>query len=146
MRGLQLACAADGRWIAYPAEDGLHLMTPEGKEDHLFIPGPLGGGRVQFGEGSRILYQLESEKREISVWDVASARKLRTVKLELPPGDRVNYFEIHPDGKRVLLQAGRIAYDLWLAEGFAQPAPAWRRWLNHWIVPFRPPPARPDPL
>lgn len=146
IRGLQLACAADGRWIAYPAEDGLHLMTPEGKEDHLFIPGPLGAGRVQFGEGSRILYQLESEKREISVWEVASAKKLRTIKLELPPGDRVNYFEIHPDGKRVLLQAGRIAYDLWLAEGFAQPAPAWRRWLNHWIVPFRPPPARPDPL
>lgn len=146
IRGQQMACASDGRWIAYPAPDGLHLMTPEGKEDHLFIAGPLAAGRVQFGDGSRILYQLESDKREIAVWDVATGKKLRTIKLDLPPGDRVNTFEVHPDGKRIMLQAGRIAYDLWLVEGFAQPAPAWRRWLEHWIIPIHPPPPRPEPI
>ena len=96
--------------------------------------------------GSRVLYQLESEKRDLVTWDVETGRKLRTVPLQLPPGDSVNRFHVHPDGKRVVLQAGRIAYDLWIAEGFAQPAPAWRRWLQHWIVPFKPPPPRPDPL
>jgi len=57
----------------------------------------------------------------------------------------VNHFSVHPDGKRMLVQVGRIAYDLWLAEGFAQPAPAWRRWFHHWIVPFRTPPPLPEP-
>ncbi|MBI2687526.1 MAG: protein kinase [Acidobacteria bacterium] len=144
IRGQQVDCAPDGRWIAYPNEKGLHLMTPEGKEDHILIPGPLLNGRVQFGEGSRVLYQLETEKRELVSWDVASGQKIRSVSLQLPPGDMVNRFNVHRDGKRVLLQAGRIAYDLWIAEGFAQPAPLWRRWVRHWIVPSKPVPARPE--
>jgi hypothetical protein len=146
IRGQQVACSPDGRWIAYPNETGLHLMTPEGKEDHLLIPGPLAQGRVQFGVGSRELYQLEAEKRELVTWDVATGRKLRTITLQLPAGDLVNRFHVHPDGKRVLLQVGRIAYDLWIAEDFAQPAPAWRRWLQHWIVPFKALPPRQEPL
>mgnify|MGYP003865288379 CR=1 FL=1 len=145
IRGLQVACSADGRWISYPDEKGLHLMAPSGKEDHLLIPGPLANGRAQFGEAGRVLYQLESEARTIVTWDVATGRKLRSVVLQTKPGEMVNHFSVHPDGKRILVQVGRIAYDLWLAEGFAQPAPAWRRWLQHWVVPFRPLPPRPVP-
>lgn len=144
IRGMQVACAPDGRWIAYPTDKGLHLMTPEGKEDHLLIPGPLLAGRVQFGEGSRVLYQLESDRRELIVWETATGRKLRSIPLQLPAGDMVNRFQVHPDGKRILLQQGRVAYDLWIAENFAQPAPAWRGWLHHWLIPPSNRPVRPE--
>lgn len=144
--GSHMACASDGRWIAYSAKDGLHLMTPEGKEDHLFIPGPLPPGRVQFGEGSKLLYQMESEKKELSIWDVATARKLRSVVFQLPEGDRVNRFHVNRDGRRVLLQAGRIAYDLWIAEGFSHPAPFWMRWFRHWVSPDHALAPRPEPI
>jgi serine/threonine protein kinase/WD40 repeat protein len=144
-RGNQVACSDDGRWITYPTEKGLYLLSQDGKEERLLLPGPLPQGRVRFGENGRTLYQLDSDKREITSWDIATGRKLRTVALQTKPGEMVNYFNVHPDGRRMLVQVGRIAYDLWLAEGFAQPAPAWRRWLRHWDVPFRPPPPRPDP-
>ena len=144
LRGQQIACSADGRWIAYPNEKGLHLMNPDGKEDHLLIPGPLANGRVQFGEGGRVLYQLTFDERELITWDVPTGRKMRSVTLQVKPGEMVNRFSVHPDGKRILVQVGRIAYDLWLAEGFAQPAPAWRRWSQHWLVPSRPLPPRPE--
>jgi serine/threonine protein kinase len=145
IRGSQVACSADGRWISYPNEKGLHLMTPDGKDDHLLIPGPLANGRVQFGDRGRVLHQLEFEARELITWDVATGRKLRSVTLQVKPGEMVNRFSVHPGGKRILVQVGRVAYDLWLAEGFAQPAPAWRRWLQHWVVPLRPLPPRPQP-
>ena len=144
-RGQQVACSPDGKWISYPNEKGLHLMSPDGKQGRLLIPGPLPNGRAQFGEGGRVLYQLESEARTIVTWDVATGNKLRRVTLQTKPGEMVNHFSVHPDGKRMLVQVGRIAYDLWLAEGFAQPAPAWRRWFHHWIVPFRTPPPLPEP-
>ena len=104
-----------------------------------------GGGPGQFGEGGKVLYQLESEARTIITWDVATGRKLRSVVLQTKPGEMINHFSVHPDGTRILVQVGRIAFDLWLAEGFARPAPAWRRWLQHWVVPFQPP-QPPPPL
>jgi len=144
VRGFQVACSPDGRWISYPNEKGLNLMTPAGKEDRILIPGPLPNGRVQFGEGGRVLYQLEFDSRTLVTWDVATGRKLRSVTLQTKPGEMVNHFNVHPDGTRILVQVGRIAYDLWLAEGFAQPAPPWRRWLQHWVVPPPPPPPPPS--
>lgn len=143
IRGFQVACSPDGRWISYPNDKGLHLLSPTGKDERVLIPGPLANGRVQFGEGGKVLYQLESDARTIITWDVASGRKLKSVLLQTKPGEMINQFSVHPDGTRILVQVGRIAYDLWLAEGFAQPAPAWRRWLQHWVVPSRLPPPLP---
>ena len=144
MRGPQFACSPDGRWIAYPTEKGLHLMSPGGKDDRVLIPGPLPQGRSQFGEGGRVLYRLAYEKRELSTWEVATGRKINSIVLAVQPGETVSRFSVHPDGRRILVQVGRVAYDLWLAENFARPAPAWRRWLQHWDVPFKPLPARPE--
>jgi serine/threonine protein kinase len=146
-RGSQIACSPDGRWVTYPAEDGLHLVSPDATRDRVLIPAPLApGGRVQFGEGGRVLYQLDPENAELVTWDVASGRRLRTVQLQLPAGGMVARFDVHQDGRRLLLQTGRLAYDLWIAEGFAQPAPAWRRWLRHWEIPFHPLLPRPEPI
>jgi serine/threonine protein kinase len=138
--GAQLGCAPDGKWIAYPSSDGLHLMTPEGKEDHLLLPGPLPPGRVQFGDGSRILYQMDAERRALITWETGTGRKLREAGLEMQPEEMVARFHVHRDGKRLLLQVGRVPHDLWLAEDFARPAPPWIRWLKHWEIPPRKPP------
>lgn len=137
MNGPIIACAPDGSRIAYERRDGIHLMRPDGEEDTVLIPGPLGQGRIQFGNGGQLLYHLESARRELHTWDVASKKKIRTVVLDMPPGEMVNRFSVDTSGKRLLLQVGRVAYDLWTIENFAQPAPAWKRWFQHWEIPER---------
>lgn len=144
-RGFQLACSPDGKWIAYTNEKGLHLMSPDGKQDRVLFPGPIVPSRIQFGDGGKLLYQLEFESKELITWDVESGKRLRSVEFLLPPGDILNRFHVHPDGRRVLVQQGRISYDLWFAEGFARPSPVWRRWLQHWEVPRRALPSLPEP-
>ena len=46
---------------------------------------------------------------------------------QLDEADIIQGFSVHPDGKRVLLTTGLQRDDIWLAEGFAQPATGWRR-------------------
>jgi len=62
------------------------------------------------------------------------------VEFDLNPADSISGFSVHPDGKRVLLVSGGLRYDLWMAEGFAQPATGWKSWFRHWEIP--PAPAR----
>ena len=63
----------------------------------------------------------------------------RSIRFDLDSTDLIDAFSVHPDGKRVLLQVGGLRYDLWLAEGFAQPMTGWRRWFRRWDVqPPRP--------
>jgi hypothetical protein len=61
------------------------------------------------------------------------------VNFELNPADMIDYFSVHPDGKRILAEVGGLRYDLWMAEGFAQPAQGWKSWFRHWEVPAAPP-------
>lgn len=117
------------------------VCTGEGWKENAIPAGvPMNGG-VQVRGGS--LYTLDVGAHEITEWELATKRAKRVTKLDVVPGERTNRFAVHPDGKRVLVQSGRLNYDIWIAHNFAQPAPWWRRWFRHWDVPA--PPELPPP-
>ena len=135
-------CSSDGRLIAYTTKDGVHLISPDGRQDRLLtgekfysLAGGLYGFRGQFSKGGDVLYLLRDEGRAIDAIDTVTGKLQRSIQFELAPADIINQFSIHPDGKRVLFSTGGLRYDLWMAEGFAQPAKGWMRWFRHWDTP-----------
>jgi hypothetical protein len=68
------------------------------------------------------VYLLGLDRRTIDVLDVESGRKLRTIAFDIAAADQIEDFAFSPDGAHVLLTTGGDRNDLWMAEGFAQPA------------------------
>jgi Tol biopolymer transport system component len=141
--GTVLDCSPDGRWIAYRGSDGVHLMSPDGTGDRQIASyseyASFSDFNGQFGEGGRVFYLLRLDRRTIDMLDTATGRPLRSLRFEIPAADQIQGFSFKPDGSRVLLTTGGQRYDLWLAEGFAQPASGWRSWFRHWEPPAAPP-------
>lgn len=90
---------------------------------------------TQFGRDGRVVYLLGNDRRSVLVRDVETGRVLRSITFAIPQEDLIMEFAVHPAGARVLLSTGGDRYDLWMAEGFAQPAARWRRWFGHWERP-----------
>jgi len=131
----RFAVVCGDKGVAFPSMGVIRLMSYDGVSTaELAIQGPSTGG-IAFGEGGRVLYTLDAPAHELHVWDVAAKKKIRTTRFAVAEGERTNRFAVHPDGKRVIVQAGRLNYDIWMAENFARPAPRWRRWFLHWDVP-----------
>jgi hypothetical protein len=40
---------------------------------------------------------------------------------------------MHPDGRRLAMSIGKPNYDLWMVDGFDQPAAGLSRLWHHWI-------------
>jgi hypothetical protein len=93
---------------------------------------PRADNTMQFGDGGRVLYLLGQDRRSIDTLDVATGQRRSAVTFQLDEADTVQGFAVHPDGKRVLLTTGLQRDDIWLAEGFAQPATGWQGLLGHW--------------
>jgi Tol biopolymer transport system component len=135
-------CSPDGRLIAYTTKNAIHLISPEGQQDRLLtsegfysLASGLYGSRGQFSKSGDVLYLLRDDGRSIDVIDTITGKLQGSIQFELAHADIINQFSIHPDGKRVLLCTGGLRYDLWMAEGFAQPAKGWMRWFRHWDAP-----------
>jgi WD40 repeat protein len=136
--GELIACSPDGQWLARRGRDGYVLTSTDGTTDRplaSYTEHARAPNSPQFGDGGRILYLLGSDRRTIVVRDAATGRVTRTIPFTLPPEDVILDFGVHPGGTRVLLSTGGDRYDLWMAEGFAQPATSWRRWFRHWQKP-----------
>jgi Tol biopolymer transport system component len=126
----------DGRWIAYfqPGE-GLHLVSVDGRQERLLARGPgvTPGGDFTPGSASYVLARRgEDRDWELVVVDVASGRELKSAPLEIDRDDGIWTLSCHPDGRRVAITTGRLRYDIWMIEGFPQPARGWMRLLRHW--------------
>jgi len=134
-----LACSPDGS-LAWSEGDGLHLLSSDGKQDRVLLRERGLGSGGQFGEGGKVLYVSRTgpDRRGLVIVDVNSGRIRREVEFDLNPADSISSFSVHPDGKRVLLVTGGLRYDLWMAEGFAQPARGWKSWFRHWEIPPAP--------
>jgi Tol biopolymer transport system component len=129
-------CSPDGRWISAMGKGGFTLFSTDGKEERL-IAGiteypSRAANTMQFGEGGRVVYMLRFDRRSIAILDVATGKPLRTATFQIPAHEIIDGFAIHPDGTRALLTTGMQSDDIWIAEGFAQPAAGWRAWLRHW--------------
>jgi eukaryotic-like serine/threonine-protein kinase len=143
--GVLRDCSPDGRWLARTGRDGRLVLTSTDGADERQIAEPgeyvASGGIVNlFGEGGKVLYLLRADRRTIDVRDVETGRTLRSITFDLPAEDEIVEFAIHPAGARVLLTTGGSRYDLWMAEGFAQPVQGWTRWFRRWESPSAPPP------
>jgi serine/threonine protein kinase/WD40 repeat protein len=128
-------CSPDGRWIAYRFADGLHLVGPDGTQDHLLTA--FSDYTTTFRLGSfdhtgSLMYLLRNNCRAMDVMDIATSKIVRKIDFDLPAADCISWFSIHPDGKRILLETGGSRLDLWMAEGFAQPTTGWKSLFAHW--------------
>jgi hypothetical protein len=131
-----LDCSPDGS-VAYGNRQGIYVLSADGKQSRQMGADSI-RGQARFAEGGKSLYVLH-DGTSIAVFDAASGALRRNVNFELNPADMIDYFSVHPDGKRILAEVGGLRYDLWMAEGFAQPAQGWKSWFRHWEVPAAPP-------
>jgi len=137
--GVLLDCSGDGRWLVRRTQAGFVLTTADGKMDRqiasLTAYATRAGTTAQFGGQGKVVYLLGLDRRTIDVLDVDSGRKLRTIAFDIAAADQIEDFAFSPDGAHVLLTTGGDRNDLWMAEGFAQPATSWRRLFEHWESP-----------
>ena len=137
-QGATLAdCSPTGEIAFRVRGSGVQLLSPDEKQQREIGNRPLSGAGVSplFGDGGKLLYALREDGRSLDVVDVATGMTLRSIEFALPSADIIRAFSVHPDGRRVLLMTGGLRYDLWVAEGFAQPATGWRQWFRHWAIP-----------
>jgi len=136
--GAVLDCSPDGRWVSGAARTGYELISTDGKERRVIASyrdyAQRSDNTMQFGEGGRVLYLLAQDRRSIDTLDVATGQRRTSVTFQLDEAEVIQGFAVHPDGKRVLLTTGLQRDDIWLAEGFAQPATGWRRLIGHWAT------------
>jgi len=67
---------------------------------------------------------------ELSIWDVATLRELRSVALPLASAANVQGLALSLAEKRIILGAGTDTSDIWLLEHFEPPPSPWARWLR----------------
>jgi serine/threonine protein kinase len=136
--GAVLDCSPDGRWISGAGRTGYELISTDGKERRAVANyrdyAQRSDNSMQFGDGGRVLYLLAQDRRSIETLETATGQRRALVTFQLDEADIIQGFSVHPDGKRVLLTTGLQRDDIWLAEGFAQPATGWRALLGHWSV------------
>ena len=134
--GAVLDCSPDGRWLSVTGRQGFELISSDGRErraiGNYVVYASRGDNTMQFGDGGRVLYALGQDRRSIDIIDTATGARRNRVTFQIGDADIIQGFSVHPDGTRVLLTTGLQREDLWLVEGFAQPATGWRRWLGHW--------------
>ena len=117
-----------GDWIAYPAADGIDLISPDGKS-----PRDLSSRKFQaYGfskDGAQFYGVFQNTTGNGSQWqlysvNVKSGAEKFLSPIDLPASvDRIAGFSIHPDGKRFLTSVAKFPFDIWQLEGFEQPEP-----------------------
>ena len=115
-----------GDWIAYPAADGIDLISPDGKSARNLTSrkfraygfskdGTQFYGVFQNTTGTGAQWQLYSV-------NVKTGAEKSLAPIDLPASvDRIAGFSIHPDGKRFLTSVAKFPFDIWMLEGFDQP-------------------------
>lgn len=139
--GVLIDCSSDGRWLLRRGMTGFVITSTDGKMERQVARYDEYASRsdnsAQFGEGGKAVYALRVDHRTIDVVDVETGNKKRTIMFDIPLEDEIDGFSFNSTGRRVLLTTGGDRNDLWMVEGFALPAPSWRRWLSHWESPSK---------
>jgi len=117
-----------GDWIAYPAADGIDLISPDGKSTRNLTSRKF----LAYGfskDGSQFYGVFQNTTGNGAQWqlysvNVKSGAEKLLAPIDLPASvDRIAGFSIHPDGKRFLTSVAEFPFDIWMLEGFEQPAP-----------------------
>jgi serine/threonine protein kinase len=125
----------DGRWIWYDNATGCYLLSTEtSSQRHI----SNSSHDCDFAADSKHILCLESNGKstyELVTREVDSGREIKRVTVALDRPLTMYRLSLHPDGTRFLTNVGQMPYDIWIAEGFAQPTTGWTRWLRHWKLP-----------
>jgi Tol biopolymer transport system component len=124
-----------GDWILYPSQQGMSLISPDGKavrklSPHKFLAyGFSKDGRTVYG----IYDNTSSGGAEWQLYsvDVQTGAEKMLAPLDLPASvNGIAGFSLHPDGKRFLTSIAKWQYDIWMIEGFDQQPVWWDRILH----------------
>ncbi len=117
-----------GDWIAYPAVDGIDLISPDGRNGRKLTS--LKFSAYSFTkDGRRLLGVFQNTSGEAlngsaAQWqlysvNVDTGKEEFLAPIDLPASvDRMAGFSIHPDGTRFLTSVAKYPFDLWMLEGF----------------------------
>jgi Tol biopolymer transport system component len=123
-----------GDWITWETDDGIVLVSPDGKQEKRLSEAAQWLVHDWSPDGAAIIGIGETENRHLVLLslDVSSGRQ--RVVADLGPSPPVNNpvqgFSVSPDGRSVLASFVRMRGDLWLLEGLQQPQSVWRRLWN----------------
>jgi eukaryotic-like serine/threonine-protein kinase len=126
-----------GDWIAYPAADGIDLISPDGKSTRILTSRKF----LAYGfskDGTQFYGVFQNTTGNGAQWQLYSVNVSTGAEKFLAPVnlsasiDRMAGFSIHPDGKHFLTSVGKFPFDIWMLEGFEQPQPKnwWYRLLH----------------
>lgn len=134
---------ANGRWgnrlvtrwspagdsILYAGDDGLRLMSPDGKSTRLLTSRKLIAYNFS-RNGAEVFGILQNTSGNGPEWQlyavsVKTGADRFVAALDLPSSTaNLAGFSVHPDGKRALTSVARFPFHIWMLEGFEPPEPA----------------------
>ncbi len=122
-----------GDWIAYPAADGINLISPDGKSTRKLTARKFQA--YSFSKDGSQLYGIfknitgQGAQWQLYSTNVNTGAERSLAPIDLPASaDGISGFSIHPDGKRFLTSIAKFPFDIWMLEGFDLPRP--KTWLD----------------
>jgi Tol biopolymer transport system component len=124
----------DGLWIACSAQDEVRLISPDGKDEHQLTDDVTTGDFSRNGKTYYAIRRDDNRHWMLVPIDVATASEGAATTLPLSGSLYIGGMSLNPDGKRMVVHANQLKYDLWMIEGFPSPAQGvqrlWKNWLN----------------
>jgi Tol biopolymer transport system component/predicted Ser/Thr protein kinase len=126
-----------GDWIAYPAADGIDLISPDGSSTRTLTSRKFLA--YAFSKDGRQFYGIfqnttgTGAEWELYAVNVASGAEKLLAPIALPASvNGLAGFSLHPDGTHFLTSVAKWPYDIWMLEGFDEPrAKSWLDRLLH---------------
>jgi Tol biopolymer transport system component len=122
-----------GDWIAYPAADGIDLISPDGSSTRTLTSRQLQA--YAFSKDGRQLYGIfqnttgAGAEWQLYAVNVASGTETLLAPIALPASvGGLAGFSLHPDGTHFLTSVAKWPYDIWMLEGFDGPRA--KSWLD----------------
>ena len=133
-RMIEWSPAGDG--IAYQSADGMSMISPDGNTVRKLTARNLLA--FAFSKDGAVVYGIVHNTTGVGAqWqlysiDVKTGADKMLAPLDLPAyGNEISGFSLHPDGKRFLTSFAKWPYDIWMLEGWDQPAQ--KTWLDRWL-------------
>jgi Tol biopolymer transport system component len=122
-----MAASPTGEWILARSDEQrltYFLMSPDFKSERPLASRRLGNAAGFSKDGRDVIGFFQDTSAERAQWqlwvvDVATGRERRLTNVDLPLGtENVVSFSLHPDGTRLLTNAGGLKTDIWMLKGF----------------------------
>lgn len=119
-----------GDWIAYPSEEGISMVSPDGSTVRKLTARKLSVFAFS-KDGAQVYGIVRNTTGEGADWqlysiDVKTGADRMLAPIDLPASTAgISGFSLHPDGKRFLTSISKFNYDIWMLEGWDQPQKTW---------------------